>query len=233
MYKVEGTAGIDCIELHFSSAAAVKRLLHLFPGTLNRVLESDADSPNRRRHLYFVLVFGINTVKAIGANKAMKNPETIINKFTAGVEQLEAALEGLSEADLDLVRAECTWSIRQIVHHIADSEEIWKIAIKAALGNSGCTYDINWYEDDNLCAEPLDYANRPITTALASFRLSRLEITELVRHFSDALDLHVYFYKKSMEEPRRFDVVAMIRFQTIHFERHLKQINETRSVHGC
>lgn len=162
----------------------------------------------------------------------MKNLETILNKFAAGVEQLDAALEGLSDTDLNLTRAEGTWSIRQIVHHITDAEEIWKIAIKAALGNSGCTYDITWYEDNNLCAEPLDYAIRPIDTAVASFKLARRETVELAKHFSDVLDRHLFFYRESMEEPKRFDVMEIIRFQTMHLDRHVKQITKTRTVHN-
>ena len=71
--------------------------------------------------------------------------QEIIAQFKSGPEQLEAALSNLSETDLDLCREKGKWSIRQIVHHIADAEDLWKMCIKAAAGNPGCTFDFSWF----------------------------------------------------------------------------------------
>ncbi len=55
-------------------------------------------------------------------------------RYAEGVYALDEVLEGLSDQGLDLSRDQGKWTIRQIVHHIVDAEDIWKSCIKAALG---------------------------------------------------------------------------------------------------
>jgi len=60
--------------------------------------------------------------------------EEILAQYEAGIEELGKALAGLGESHFNCRRAEGKWSIRQIVHHIVDCEDIFKISIKAGLG---------------------------------------------------------------------------------------------------
>jgi len=39
------------------------------------------------------------------------------------------------------------WTIRQIVHHVAGGDDLWKAAIKAAIGNSRGLFSYCWYWD--------------------------------------------------------------------------------------
>lgn len=165
--------------------------------------------------------------------KHKQKQEKDITKYAEGVEQLAAALEGLSEADLDLSRAPGKWTIRQILHHIADAEDIWKMCIKAALGNSGCRVDLNWYIVDNKCAEPMDYAHRPITDAVELFNATRRHVVELVKYLPDAWNRTFTVTMSALPpEGKTFAVGDVIRFQNLHFSRHIKQIRETRQEHG-
>ena len=50
--------------------------------------------------------------------------EVILNLYADGPAKLEAALAGLSEPDLDLALTSDSWTIRQIVHHIADGDDL-------------------------------------------------------------------------------------------------------------
>ena len=63
------------------------------------------------------------------------NPSATLALYADGPAQLEAVLSGLSEVDLDLAQTGDSWTMRQIVHHLADGDDIWKTCIKAALGN--------------------------------------------------------------------------------------------------
>lgn len=158
--------------------------------------------------------------------------EKDIAKYGEGVEQLAAALEGLSEENLDLSRAPGKWTIRQIVHHIADAEDIWKTCIKAALGNPGCRFDMNWYIVDNKCAEPLDYAHRPIIEAVELFNATRRHIVELVKNLPAAWDQIFTIARSDLPpEGKAFKVGDVIRFQNLHLNIHIKQIRETRQEH--
>ncbi len=161
----------------------------------------------------------------------MKKYENLMETYETGPGQLDAALEGLSESQLDLSRAEGKWTIREIVHHIGDSEDLFETVIKAALGNTGCTFDIKWYIRDNKCAVPLDYANRPIHEAVELFKAVRRYIAGMVKHLPNALERNVILNFDSVRE-KTLTVEWMLNWQIQHLEIHLEQIRETREVHS-
>ena len=57
----------------------------------------------------------------------------ILELFKQGPGILENALADLSDNELDYVPSNGGWTIRQIVHHIADGDDLWKASIKIAL----------------------------------------------------------------------------------------------------
>ncbi|MDY0110926.1 MAG: DinB family protein [Candidatus Krumholzibacteria bacterium] len=67
--------------------------------------------------------------------KAPSDENSILARFAAGPESLAQALAGLRDADLDARPARGGWTIRQIVHHVTDGDDLWKSCIKMALGN--------------------------------------------------------------------------------------------------
>ncbi|NTU56358.1 MAG: DinB family protein, partial [Anaerolineales bacterium] len=67
---------------------------------------------------------------------------TILTQYADGPSLLDSALSGLRETDLDLAPSADSWSIRQIVHHIVDGDDIWKTCIKTALGNSEALFSL-------------------------------------------------------------------------------------------
>lgn len=162
-----------------------------------------------------------------------KDPETLMAAYEAGKEQLDAVLEGLTESQLDLSRAEGKWTIRQILHHIWDCETIWETIIKAALGNPGCTYDMRWYIRDNKCAVPLDYANRPVDDAVKLFNALRPYMANLIKHLPNAFERSISLVLNSDEyQEKQLSVGQMLDWQVMHLDIHLKQIRDTREVHG-
>jgi hypothetical protein len=78
-------------------------------------------------------------------DEQLSDRKAIIARYAAGPNQLETAIAGLSEGELDIAESDGTWTIRQIVHHIADGDDIWKVFIKRAIGNPGGKFDLQWY----------------------------------------------------------------------------------------
>ena len=156
----------------------------------------------------------------------------IVARYASGIQAVEEALVGLTEIDLDLARAEEKWAIRQIVHHIADAELFWEVAIKAALGNPGCLYDASWYIINNKWAEPLHYARRPIDGAVALYKAIRGQMLELLEYVPDPWEKCVLFHWANPDEARRWTVDEMVTWQSRHVPIHVDQILETRRVHG-
>jgi len=73
------------------------------------------------------------------------SPHERLALLAAGADALAAALDGLSEADLDRSPAPGAWTIRQIVNHLADGETIWSIFLRMALGVPDASAQLEWY----------------------------------------------------------------------------------------
>jgi hypothetical protein len=165
-------------------------------------------------------------------NTKTSTQEKELNRFITGPEELNKVLKNLSEEDLELSREKGKWTIRQLVHHIVDADDIWKTCIKAALGNSGCNFDISWYLLDNRCSKSLEYSNRPIDDALMLFQAMRKHITHLINHLPQPWDRYITISRHDMKDEKKFTVSNMIKWQNTHLQIHLRQIIETRKVHN-
>jgi hypothetical protein len=157
--------------------------------------------------------------------------EAIVARYASGIQAVEDALAGLTKADLDRTRATGKWSIRQIVHHIADAELLWEVAIKSALGNPGCLFDASWYIIGNGWAGPLRYDARPVDGACALFAAIRGQVLELLEHVPNPWDQYVRFHWANPGEARKWTVGEIVTWQSRHALIHVEQILETRAVH--
>ncbi|MCG3157997.1 MAG: hypothetical protein DKINENOH_04638 [bacterium] len=155
----------------------------------------------------------------------------ILVRYVALPDKLEAALAGLAEADLELARSAEKWTIRQIVHHIVDADEVTKVIIKAALGNSGCTFGLEWYDLKNSWVPILNYASRPVAPALALFRANHRDLEALLNHLPEAWERYVMLKRDANSELRKITVGQLIQTQTAHAFHHIEQIRATRDVH--
>ncbi len=77
--------------------------------------------------------------------KSPSNKDAVIARYFDGPKLLERALAGLREADLDTVPSKGGWTIRQIVRHLVDGDDIWKMCIKQAFGNDQSEFSLDWY----------------------------------------------------------------------------------------
>lgn len=144
--------------------------------------------------------------------------------------ELEALVSGLSADALDLAQPG-HWTVRQIVHHIADGDALWGTAIKAALATSGTTYSHEWYTGNDEMERTLDYANRPIELSLALFRVHRAYFSALIRHLPDAWERFVIF-QQSDQAGERTTVEEIVRSQATHALEHIEEIQETLKTQG-
>lgn len=157
-------------------------------------------------------------------------PDETLALYAAGLDVLDEALSGLAEPDLDLAGTPDGWTIRQIVHHIADGDDLWSMCLKAALAAPGCSYEHDWYSTDNACAKTLDYAGRAIEPAVALFQANRRHVVQLVRHLPDAWDRFVLFKRAAMPEPQSINVGFIVRIQARHALEHVEEIRAIRQA---
>jgi hypothetical protein len=159
-------------------------------------------------------------------------PDVILTRYAAMPDGLEVVLAGLSESHLDLTRKADAWTIRQIVHHVVDADDATSIIIKAALGNPGCEYGLEWYDPRNTWAETLVYSSRAIEPAIVLLHANHQHIKQLLHHIRDGWERYVMLKRFVSSEATKMTVGQLIHSQTNHASHHIEQIRETRGVHG-
>ena len=162
----------------------------------------------------------------------MKPPDDqdkILELFKQGPAILEKALTGLSDSELDYTPSNGGWTIRQIVHHIADGDDLWKTGIKIALGNEQSEFTLKWYSalPQTEWANRWAYENRSVDASLALLRASRNHILQLLEYVPDGWTRSVQF-REPNGEIEAVPVGFVIQMQSDHVVHHVKRISAIR-----
>lgn len=155
-----------------------------------------------------------------------RSPEQVLALYEAGPDALDATLAGLSEPDMDLPRSPGGWTIRQIVHHLADLEAATLGQITMAFAEPGRSYQGNPFSPDTW-AISLDYAGRPIGSSVQLFRAIREHVAQLAHHLPDA-------WERSIRGPdgRDSPIGLTLGMLSSHALEHIEEIREARRRHG-
>ncbi len=158
--------------------------------------------------------------------------DQILQQYAGAPDRLEAAVAGLTDAQLDLGPGPGSWTIRQIVHHIVDGDDLWQVALKAALGNGNGVFTLAWYWEvpQDTWAEAWKYAERPIGPSLALFRANRRHVVDLLEHVPDAWDrcIRIQWLNEPEERASAGEILAS---QARHASGHIDQILDIRRAH--
>lgn len=152
--------------------------------------------------------------------------EELLDIYASAPRRLREALAGLRDEDLDLARAPGKWTIRQTVHHVADSDATTLVRLMMMLAEPGRAYQSNAYDQDVWVAN-LDHAHRPVDTSIELIAAIRAHVTALIRHLPHGLDHRVI---PSIGSP--ITVRELVKMLAMHALGHIDQILETRRVHG-
>lgn len=160
------------------------------------------------------------------------DPQAILARYAAGPAQLAAAIAGLTEAELNLAQTAGTWTIRQIVHHIVDGDDLWKVYIKIALGNSSGTFSLQWYWDkpQEAWVESWHYADRAIEPSLALFQANRQHVAQLLQHIPDAWERSIFIQWPEGQKAQA-TVGWIVEMQANHVIGHIDDILAIRQTH--
>ena len=147
-------------------------------------------------------------------------------------DEVEEAIRGLDESAIDRSRAEGSWTIREIVHHIVDSASMATNAIRVAIATPGSRYDQSWYDMTNRWAETLHYRLRSIAPSLHLFRANCEYLIEMLQRADAPWEKEVVVCTERNPEGKSVGVRYMVRGMAWHVRHHCEQIGETRAVVG-
>ena len=148
-----------------------------------------------------------------------------IDRYANGAEQLAHAISGLSSADLDALPVPGTWSIRQIVLHMMDSDLIASDRMKRIIAMDNPS--ILAY-DESAFARSLHYDQLDASLACDVFSKNRQLTSELLRRLPEGA-----FARQGIHsEKGPVTLRSMVETYVGHLEHHLKFIREKRTLLG-
>jgi len=158
--------------------------------------------------------------------------EAMIASYGGLSDDLATALDGLTDADLDLQRAPDEWSIRQIIHHLALSASLSLMPIETVLVNPGRAFVLPPYDQEKW-VEVLDYKHQPIETSLALIRAVQAHITRLLPRTPERWEHSIVRTRRDSgeDEGQLTTLSDIITIQIEHTAAHLDEIRQTRKIH--
>ncbi len=149
-----------------------------------------------------------------------------LSQFREGPILLEQAVSGLRDSALDFKPSRGGWSIRQIVHHIVDGDDIWKLGIKMAIGNEQAEFSLGWYssQTQDTWADRWAYSQRSIGTSLLLLKAIREHVVQLLASVPEAWNRAVVV-RTPKGEIEQVSVGFVIQMQSEHLLHHIERIH--------
>ena len=148
--------------------------------------------------------------------------ELQIAQYKDGYRAVADALLKVTPEELDAPPAPGKWTVRQIVHHLADSEMTAAVRLRVLVAEDRPA--IKGYDQDRF-AKRLHY-DRPYEASLELFRAARAATSELMGCLSEA----EWLREGTHSEVGRFGLDTWLRIYGPHAHRHAEQIRIARGA---
>lgn len=151
--------------------------------------------------------------------------QELIDKMRQLPDQVEAAVRGLDDRQLDTPYGQGKWTPRQVVHHLADSHMHAFVRMKLILAEENPTLKTYNQED---WAKFADASTLPVAPSLSIIRGLHYR---LVHMLDDAREQD---FKRTATHPERGQVTLddMVVIYGKHGEKHCGQITGLRAAQG-
>jgi hypothetical protein len=158
--------------------------------------------------------------------------QVLITSLEGSIERLENDLGGLTYDQLDLSADReaypGTWTIREIIHHLADDGDVWSLRIKQAIATPGITVRMEGYPGNERWAGALDFEDRDAAPALRLVIAHCAYLIELLIRFAGSWDRTIRVIDVESGTERELSVLQMVQMLVEHMEEHMEQIENIR-----
>jgi uncharacterized damage-inducible protein DinB len=147
-----------------------------------------------------------------------------ITQIEQAPEQLRAALKGLSESQIDTQYREGGWTLRQVVHHLADAQMNGFVRFKLALTEA--RPEIKTYEE-TLWAETADSRKAPVELSISLLEALHARWVILLRSLPES------GFANTFRHPQRGELTIDVALQLyawhgIHHTAHITKLRERK-----
>ncbi len=159
--------------------------------------------------------------------------EEILRQYAEGPEMVARSIQGLAEEQLDLKLGAESWSIRQLVHHIADGDYLWKEFLLRAMGEPEKEFSLEWYwclpQDE--WVKRWSFAERDVAHSLELFKANRQHTLGLIEDVQGLWDKCLLVPKREGGQ-ERVSVGEVVAMQAGHVMGHVEDIQQIRGAYG-
>jgi hypothetical protein len=146
--------------------------------------------------------------------------EALIQQYRDGYTVILAALEGITDSELDAREAPGEWSPRQVIHHLADSEMTSAMRLRRLLVEDNP--EIQGYDQDAFAS--ILYYDRPIDASLDAFRFARDSTAEILVRMTD----EQWGRSGTHSESGPYTALSWLQIYAVHAHEHADQIRRAR-----
>ncbi|MCO5221042.1 MAG: DinB family protein [Thermomicrobiales bacterium] len=150
--------------------------------------------------------------------------QRLIDRYREGPVEVDRALDGIVDAELDFRIADGEWTPREVVHHLADSEMTSAIRIRRLIAEDEPV--IVGYDQEEF-ARKLSYG-RPIAGSLLALAGARASTADLLEQFQESDWTR---FGTHSEYPEPFTVIGWLEYYAEHAHDHADQIRRSRAAY--
>jgi hypothetical protein len=150
--------------------------------------------------------------------------EKLIELYRGGYAAVAEALLKITPDEQDAKPGPGRWSVREIVHHLADSEMTAAVRLRLLLAQDRPT--IQGYDQDEFARRL--YYDRPYAASLELFRVVRQSTAETL----DRLTPAEWVREGTHTEAGPYGVEAWLKTYADHAHKHARQIRAARDAAG-
>jgi len=163
----------------------------------------------------------------------LQSREETLTLFLSSAERLETAVADLTETSLDLANSPGEWTIRQMVHHVADDGDAWSMPLKKAIATCGVPIRFEGFPGNEAWAEAMAFDKRDIAASLGLIKAHRQVMAELACYFIDDWDgRYVVIVDEHGREVQEVTLGQIIGMVTEHLMEHVAAIEGIKQKYG-
>lgn len=183
-----------------------------------------------------LLFAAIGTLPALAEPISATDRQFAINHLKKTQKALEAAVVGLSEAQLKFTQNPDRWCIQQIAEHLALAEDNWSSDLKKVLERVPVTPEKKGQlTDDQAAHDMTDRSSKAQATGVWAPDGRWKSISEIMAHFVESRARMIGYVANTQEDLRRRvlrdgrDAYQYVLGVSYHIERHLQQVAEVKA----
>ena len=146
----------------------------------------------------------------------------LVDQYRQGYDAVVAALDGITQAEMDAREGPGEWSPREIAHHLADSEMTSAIRLRRLIVEENPV--IVGYDQEAFVRRL--YCDRPIEPSLAAFRAARESTADIL----DRMTEEEWSRQGTHSESGPYSVLDWLETYAVHAHDHADQIRRARAT---